>query len=123
MIRPGIFLCCLLLASSGYVCYFEYSSDDCSGDRSRCVCSHDGHCQQLSDNVMVVQQCEPGNTGFSEYQYQGPDVDIDCNGTVISKDTYANNQCFATTSGGTSQKLCTVDVPEECERGVASPPN
>jgi hypothetical protein len=72
---------------------------------------------------MVIQQCEPGNTGFSEYHYQGPDVDIACNGTVISKDTYANGQCFGTTSGGTSQKLCTVTVPEQCERGAATSHN
>ena len=105
--RPVLCFLCTVSAPAAFICSYIYSSDDCSGDLKSTTCYHDGKCW-MSD-VPVIEQCTTAGAGFTVSKYEAGDYD--CNGTVVSQETYSNQGCSSEPDGTTIKTACKNELP------------
>jgi hypothetical protein len=76
---------------------YQYSSDDCSGDRVHSIIHVDGQCASFTNGTANIFMCEPGGRGVFSYEFTDPN----CKSEAIKKENITDLfscQIFATGS-------------------------
>jgi hypothetical protein len=100
------------ISSAAYVCVYDYSSDDCSGDTRSVECWHDGECRDIGGGMgtSFIYMCEPSLAEYSVYSYSYDQGGSTCNGQSYNKTTYpAPGKCTSEGPGsGTFRYNCSL---------------